>query len=81
MHIMPKAGLGELMSCYESGADLPVPAIPCHSQNIERAVKATTEAASKAIGYANRHAMIIKLIKIRDEIPLNASKADFLNLQ
>ena len=68
----------QLISCYTDGSDLPVPDIPCHNQNIERAVGNTTAAVKFAIGHDKQHALILKTNKSRAKLPTNATKKDFL---
>ena len=63
----------ELMDCA-NGHDLDFPPIPCHSQNIERAVATTSEAAEKVIGQEKRHTLILQMNKSRKEVPKNATK-------
>ena len=70
----------ELMDCALSSDDLPVPDIPCHSQNNERHVAATTEAAMNAIGPENMHALLLQMAESRSEISKDATKSDFVNL-
>ena len=72
----------ELMDCALSPCpvDLPVPDIPCHNQNNERHVAATTEAAMNAIGPENMHALLLQMAESRSEISKDATKSDFVNL-
>ena len=68
----------QLRACTE-GVDLPdFPDLPAHSQNVERAVAATTEAAANAIGLEDMHALILRIRKARDELPKDAKKSNFL---
>ena len=67
----------DLHNCYQ-GINLKLPDIPCHSQNVERAVAATTEAAENAIGQAKRHAHILQTTKSRQSLPTNATKKQFM---
>ena len=70
----------QLKACAD-GLDLPdFPEIPHHSQNVERAVARTTEAAKNAIGVDNIHALILKTIKSREILPTDANKSDFLKM-
>ena len=61
------------------GEDLLFPDIPCHSQNVERAVACTTKVAETVVGYTKRHAHILLLNKSRQKISKNATKKDFIN--
>ena len=56
------------------GEDLLFPDIPCHSQNVERAVACTTKVAETVVGYTKRHAHILLLNKSRQKISKNATK-------
>ena len=51
---------------------------PNHAQAVEQAVKLTTEAASKVVGFEQRHSMICPRIKARKLIPRFHSKKDAL---
>ena len=66
----------DLINCAK-GKDLPIPNIPCHSQNVERAVQRTSEAASKVIGHKKRHGHILQMIESREKITKNATKSCF----
>ena len=55
-----------------------IPDYPNHTQALERAVKLTTEAASKVVGFEQRHGMICQRIKARKLIPKFHSKKDAL---
>ena len=57
---------------------LSIPDYPLHTQAVERAVKLTTEAASKVVGFEQRHGMICHRIKARKLIPRFHSKNDAL---
>ena len=57
---------------------LSIPDYPLHTQAVERAVKLTTEAASKVVGFEQRHGMICPRIKVRKLIPRFHSKKDAL---
>lgn len=57
-----------------------IPDYPNHTQAVERAVKITTEAASKVVGFEQRHGMICQRIKARKLIPKFHSKKDALPL-
>ena len=59
---------------------LNIPNYPSHTQAVERAVKLTTEAASKVVGYKQRHGMICQRVKARQMIPKFHSKKDALPL-
>ena len=59
---------------------LSIPDYPSHTQAVERAVKLTTEAASKVVGYEQRHGMICQRVKARRFIPKFLSKKDALPL-
>lgn len=59
---------------------LNIPNYPSHTQAVERAVKLTTEAASKVVGYEQRHGMICQRVKARQMIPKFHSKKDALPL-
>ena len=50
------------------------------TQAVEQAVKITTEAASKVVGFEQRHGMICQRIKARKLIPKFHSKKDALPL-
>ena len=55
-----------------------IPDYPNHTQAVERAVKLTTEAAGKVVGFEQRHGMICQRIKARKQIPRFLSKKDAL---
>ena len=57
---------------------LSIPNYPNHTQAVERAVKLTTEAASKVVGFEQRHGMIYPRIKARKLSPRFHSKKDAL---
>ena len=57
---------------------LVIPDYPNHTQAVERAVKLTTEAAEKVVGFEQRHGMICQRIKARKQIPRFLSKKDAL---
>ena len=57
-----------------------IPDYPNHTQAVERAVKITTEAASKVVGFEQRHGMICQRIKARKLISKFHSKKDALPL-
>ena len=68
----------QLLDCVE-GIDLPdFPELPAHSQNMERHVAGTTEAAANAVGHKKMHALRLKTIKSRERIPTEAKKSDIL---
>ena len=50
--------------------------IPCHSTNVERAVKNCTEACKKAIGYISQKALILTTQKSRNDTPTYWTKAN-----
>ena len=57
-----------------------IPDYPNHTQAVERAVKLTTEAAGKVVGFEQRHGMICQRIKARKQIPRFHSKKDALQM-
>ena len=57
-----------------------IPDYSNHMQAVERAVKITTEAASKVVGFEQSHGMICQRIKARKLIPKFHSKKDALPL-
>ena len=57
---------------------LSIPDYPNHTQAVERAVKLMTEAASKVVGFKQRHGMICPRIKARKLIPRFHCKKDAL---
>ena len=57
---------------------LSIPDYPNHTQAVERVVKLMTEAASKVVGFEQRHGMICLRIKARKLIPRFYSKKDAL---
>ena len=67
-----KAAKGEIV--------LSIPEIPCHSQNCERAVAATTFASQKAIGHKKRHEFLLNLAKNRNLIKTHATKKNYTDL-
>ena len=70
----------QLLDCVE-GIDLPnFPELPAHSQNMERHVAGISEAAANAIGHRNMHALRLKTIKSREQVPTEANKSDFMEL-
>ena len=68
----------EIKRCIDT--PLIVPNYPNHTQAVERAVKLTTEAASRVTGFEQRHGMICQRIKARKMIPKFKSKKDALPL-
>ena len=55
-----------------------LPNVPCHSTNVERAVKNTTEACRKAIGKKAQKALIITVQKSRNELKNTFKKSDMI---
>ena len=55
-----------------------IPDYPNHTQAVARAVRITTEAASKVVGFEQSHGMICQRIKARKLIPKFHSKKDAL---
>lgn len=51
---------------------------PCHTQSVERCVKAVTESASKVCGKKNREGLIATTIKSRKMMPKIETKQDFV---
>ena len=70
----------EIMKAAKGETVLVIPEIPCHSQNCERAVAATTFASKKAIGHKKRHEFLLNLSKNRQLIKTHATKEDYTNL-
>ena len=60
--------------------NLEIPRIPCHSQNCERAVAATTFASKSAIGQNKRHQFLLNLQENREKIRTQASKEEYFDL-
>ena len=69
-----------LRSCITEKDNLTLARIPCHSQNVERLVKTTSEAVGAAIGHENTHGMILSTISSRERFSKDASKSDFYNM-
>ena len=67
----------ELLKCC-LGKDLQFPEIPCHSQNVERAVACTTKVAETVVGYEKRHSHILLLNKSRQKLSKDANKTDYM---
>lgn len=72
--------LSDEQICDIAITPLSIPNYPSHTQAVERAVKLTTEAASKVVGYEQRHGMICQRVKARRLIPKFLSKKDALPL-
>ncbi len=51
--------------------------IPCHSQNVERHVAETTNAAKHASSHDKRHQNLIQTFESRQKVPTNATKKHF----
>ena len=60
------------------GKDLQFPDIPCHSQNVERAVACTTKVAETVVGFEKRHSHILLLNKSRKKISKDAIKKYYM---
>ena len=56
------------------GEDLHFLDIPCHSQNVERAIACTTKVSETVVGYTKTHSHILLLNKSRQKISKNATK-------
>ena len=56
---------------------LEVPAYPCHTQAVERAIRLVTEASSSVIGHEAREGFIRQRILARKGLKGHASKKDF----
>ena len=60
---------------------LEIPPIPCHAQDVERAVADTTRASKYRIGEENRHQYLLNSAKSRSQIGTNPKKSAFFNLK
>ena len=56
---------------------LEVPAYPCHTQAVERAIRLVTEASSSVIGHEAREGFIRQRILARKGLKGHALKKDF----
>ena len=70
----------DILKAARGESVLNIPEIPCHSQNCERAVAATTLASKRAIGQENRHQFLLNLEKNRQLISTDATKKNFTDL-
>ena len=57
---------------------LDLPKIPCHTQDVERAVADTTRASKTKVGHDKRHKYLLNLGKNRSIIARDAKKSTFL---
>ena len=70
----------QLKKVAKGEMEIELPKIPCHSQNCERAVAATTFASKKAIGQTKRHEFLLTIQKSRAQIKNHASKKSYFEL-
>ena len=57
--------------------DLKIPALPCHTQSVERHIKLVTEASSSVCDHLNREGYIRNKLKSRAATPQFNSKCQW----
>ena len=62
---------------YAREGNLPLPKIPCHNVNNERAVKDTSMASTLGVGEEAIHQNILNMRSSRSDIPTKPNKSDF----
>ena len=67
----------ESLRKYARDGNIPIPNIPSHSVNNERAIKNTSQASAVSVGEDKTHANILNLGESRERIPTRHKKSDF----
>ena len=76
--MLKKYSIEELEAHVLGTKIIELPNVPCHSTNVERAVKNTTEASRKAIGKSNQKALILTVQKSRNELSNRFKKSQMV---
>lgn len=76
--LLQKISDEHLISLVENN-NLKVPALLCHTQSVERAIKTVTEASQQVCGSKSREGLIRNKIKSRSEMKYFNTKKDYFS--